>query len=72
MPQIIQKGKKNMMYCSCDYCGSYISFYVRETKRHTTEVDRYVHTYLDIQCPACTNKIIVFSNGNWKDGVIDA
>ena len=72
MPQIIQKGKKNMMYCSCDYCDSYISFYISEISQHTEDVFGYIHVYGDIKCPSCKHKITVISDGEWKDGVIDA
>lgn len=72
MPQVIQKGKKNMMYVSCDYCDSYISFYVSEVHQHVGEVFGTIYSCGDIRCPSCNHKITVMSDGDWKKGVTNA
>ena len=72
MPQIIQKGKKNMMYCNCNYCNSYISFYVNEIRQHMEYVFDHVHVWGDIKCPSCNHKITLISDGEWKKGVVNA
>lgn len=72
MPKIVQHGKKNMKYTLCTYCNSYLSFYVREIQQHMERIFDNIHVWGDIKCPACSHKITVISNGEWKEGVVDA